>query len=61
MNGKQQARRALTLFAQRPQRLDHSLAVWDTLSFASNGLVFFWAGIASINYLIRWGGGCCLC
>ncbi len=28
-------------------------AVWDTLSFASNGLVFFWAGIASINYLIR--------
>lgn len=29
------------------------LAVWDTLSFASNGLVFFWAGIASINYLIR--------
>jgi NhaP-type Na+/H+ or K+/H+ antiporter len=28
-------------------------AFWDTLSFASNGLVFFWAGIASINYLIR--------
>lgn len=27
--------------------------VWDTLSFASNGLVFFWAGVASINYFIR--------
>ena len=31
----------------------HPPAVWDTISFASNGLVFFWAGIASVNYFIR--------
>jgi NhaP-type Na+/H+ or K+/H+ antiporter len=28
-------------------------AVWDTISFAANGLVFFWSGVSSINYLIR--------
>lgn len=41
---------------QLPGRLAPSLplAVWDTISFASNGLVFFWAGVASINYFIRW-------
>ena len=32
-------------------------AVWDTISFASNGLVFFWAGVASMNYFIRCEGG----
>ncbi|KAI3423997.1 hypothetical protein D9Q98_009830 [Chlorella vulgaris] len=28
-------------------------AFWETLSFASNGLVFFWTGIASVNFFIR--------
>ncbi|KDD76916.1 hypothetical protein H632_c68p2, partial [Helicosporidium sp. ATCC 50920] len=28
-------------------------AVWDTITFAANGLVFFWSGIAAINYLIN--------
>jgi hypothetical protein len=32
-------------------------AVWDTVAFASNGLVFFWSGIAAINYFIRWAAG----
>lgn len=27
-------------------------AVWDMISFAANGLVFFWAGVASLNFLI---------
>ena len=28
-------------------------AVWDMISFAANGLVFFWAGIASMSFLIE--------
>lgn len=28
-------------------------AVWDLISFAANGLIFFWSGIASVNYTIR--------
>ncbi len=28
-------------------------AVWDTISFSTNGLVFFWSGVASVNYFIR--------
>jgi hypothetical protein len=41
-------------FSTQPRALAaHPHAVWDTLSFASNGLVFFWAGVASINYLLR--------
>lgn len=28
-------------------------AVWDMISFAANGLVFFWAGIASMTFLIQ--------
>ncbi len=30
-------------------------AVWDTISFAVNGVVFFWSGVSSINFLIRRG------
>lgn len=29
-------------------------AVWDTLAFIANGLVFFWAGISAVNFLARW-------
>lgn len=28
-------------------------AAWDFISFAANGLVFFWSGVASVNYTIR--------
>lgn len=28
-------------------------AVWDMISFAANGLVFFWAGVASMTFLIQ--------
>ena len=28
-------------------------AVWDLVSFAANGLIFFWSGIASVNFTIR--------
>lgn len=28
-------------------------AVWDMISFAANGLVFFWSGVASFNFIIR--------
>lgn len=28
-------------------------AIWETISFAANGLVFFWAGVASLTYVIR--------
>lgn len=28
-------------------------AVWDMVAFAVNGLVFFWSGIAAVNFLIR--------
>lgn len=28
-------------------------AVWDMISFSANGLVFFWSGVASVNFLIR--------
>jgi len=28
-------------------------AAWDFISFVANGLVFFWSGVASINYFIR--------
>ena len=28
-------------------------AMWDMVSFAANGLVFFWAGLASMNFIIR--------
>lgn len=28
-------------------------AVWDVISFVANGLVFFWSGLASVNFLIR--------
>jgi NhaP-type Na+/H+ or K+/H+ antiporter len=28
-------------------------AVWDMISFAANGLVFFWSGAASINFFLR--------
>lgn len=28
-------------------------AIWEAISFAANGLVFFWAGVASLTYVIR--------
>lgn len=28
-------------------------AIWDMISFAANGLVFFWAGVASMSFLIQ--------
>ncbi|KAL4547435.1 hypothetical protein Ndes2526B_g06687 [Nannochloris sp. 'desiccata'] len=28
-------------------------AVWDMISFSANGLVFFWSGVASVNFFIR--------
>lgn len=28
-------------------------AVWDMISFAANGLVFFWSGAASINFFLH--------
>ena len=28
-------------------------AVWDMISFSANGLVFFWSGVASINFFVR--------
>lgn len=28
-------------------------AFWDTLSFINNGLVFFFSGIACINFFVR--------
>ena len=28
-------------------------AIWEMIAFAVNGLVFFWAGLSSINFLIR--------
>jgi len=31
-------------------------AVWDMIAFAVNGLVFFWSGIAAVNFLIRSAG-----
>lgn len=35
-------------------------AVWDTLAFVANGLIFFWGGISAVNFLLRcvcgWGG-----
>lgn len=38
-------------------------AVWDTVAFAANALVFFWSGISSVNFVARWVaiplGGCC--
>lgn len=30
-----------------------ALAVWDAVSLGANGLVFFWAGAACINFFIR--------
>ena len=31
-------------------------AVWDMVAFGINGLVFFWSGVASVNFLIRSSG-----
>lgn len=28
-------------------------AVWDMISFSANGLVFFWSGVASLNFFVR--------
>lgn len=28
-------------------------AIWEMIAFAANGLVFFWAGLCAINFLIR--------
>lgn len=28
-------------------------AVWDTVAFAANALVFFWSGISSVNFVVR--------
>ncbi|KFM23696.1 Sodium/hydrogen exchanger 7 [Auxenochlorella protothecoides] len=28
-------------------------AVWDSVSAVANGVVFFWAGVASLNFLVR--------
>lgn len=28
-------------------------AIWEAIAFAANGLVFFWAGVASMTYVIR--------
>ncbi len=28
-------------------------AVWDTVAFAANALVFFWSGISSVNFVAR--------
>lgn len=28
-------------------------AIWEMIAFAANGLVFFWAGLSAINFLIR--------
>ena len=27
--------------------------VWDTISFGANGIVFFWSGVACVNYFER--------
>ncbi len=27
---------------------------WDVMSFCINGLIFFFVGASSVNYLIRW-------
>ena len=27
--------------------------IWETISFMANGIVFFWAGLASLNFLMR--------
>uniref|UniRef100_A0A061QQL4 Salt overly sensitive 1 n=1 Tax=Tetraselmis sp. GSL018 TaxID=582737 RepID=A0A061QQL4_9CHLO len=29
---------------------------WDIISFAMNGIVFFFAGVASLNFMLRSGG-----
>lgn len=29
------------------------------MSFCINGLIFFFVGASSVNYLIRWGMGAC--
>lgn len=31
-------------------------AVWDMVAFGINGLVFFWSGVASVDFLIRSSG-----
>ncbi|KAL4430847.1 hypothetical protein ABPG75_006103 [Micractinium tetrahymenae] len=31
-------------------------AVWDTVAFAANALVFFWSGISSVNFVARSAG-----
>lgn len=28
-------------------------AVWDSVAFVANGLIFFWAGIAGVNFVAR--------
>ena len=28
-------------------------AFWDTLSFVVNGIVFFYSGVASVNFVVR--------
>lgn len=28
-------------------------AVWDAITFSANGLVFFWSGIAAVNYTVK--------
>ncbi len=32
---------------------------WDTLSFVVNGIVFFFSGVACINFFVRQGFRCC--
>ena len=29
---------------------------WDVLGFATNGIIFFYVGVSSANFLIRRGG-----
>ena len=31
-------------------------AVWDSVAFLANGLIFFWAGIAAVNFVARRAG-----
>lgn len=35
------------------EEIDDFDKAWDFISFVANGLVFFWSGVASINYFIR--------
>ena len=35
----------------------HFFSFWDTVSYAVNGLVFFFAGASAVNFFIRCEGG----